>query len=220
MKSWSLAGVVSAGCLAMPAAAQEAPLLTVGPAALVASGLTPRGGVAWLGVSRQGNGVYVAVETTQKQTEADAGGLATLALENDIPTRSVWAVVDISSGGYAVAAPEVFPLQQEPFEVAFLGAGPGGGLDRLLAPHERLLALVVRPGVAAWAVQAGDGKPADSDGLRNGVITLRLADFKPLLSEQRPPATFADGDVVIWLDLRRMSYSAALLMLGGPGVEP
>ncbi len=217
--SWLLAGVVLGG-FATPARAQQAPLLTVEPSGVVASGLTPRGGVAWLGVSRQGNGTYVSVELTQKQNEADAGGLASLAFEDEVPARSIWAVVDISTGAFSVAAPDTFPLQEEPFEISQLGVGPGGSLDRLLAPHERLLALAARPGVGAWAVKGGDGKQGDTDGLRNGIVTLRLADFKPLLSEQRAPVTFADGDVVIWIDMRRMSYSAASLELSGPGVQP
>jgi hypothetical protein len=157
--------------LVCPAAllAQAPPTLAFEPNALVASGVTPKGKVAWFGVARELED-YAAtlVRRDQILEDEDGDGKVRLDIGKPVPAQSVWVAVDLTSGAYAVAVPEGSRAAELPMPGRNPGRG-GAGKPEWVEVNRRFLEIaVVRPGQGAWALTAGDGGRADDDGASDG----------------------------------------------------
>lgn len=195
----------------LAAHAQTAPTLTLGLTSVTASGLTPSGSALWFGATRVGNGAFNQSSLVQKEVSADVTGWTELPLDGELPARSLWAVVDATSGAFAVAVPEGFDRLEEPFVASEVGRSSDGVADRLVAAHPWLFLLVVRPGVGAWSGTVADGRESDADGVKDGVVVAPLAALSPLAGSSPSPAALLAGDVVVWIDPRSLSFTAAPL---------
>lgn len=164
-------------------------------------GLTPGGRAVlwWLAKGTDGFTPWTS-RLTEVLLDEDGDGAVTLSYEEGVPEDSLWTVVDLTSGEYALASPAAGPLREiEPVRglVASL-AGRGEIGDE----RRRLEVLVVRPGIdgeaGAWTAGAEDGSPADGDGRRDGRTQLRLERLEPLEETgPLPPRALRAGDVVI-----------------------
>jgi hypothetical protein len=205
MRSSSLLALFA--LLAAPLAAQ--PALTFEPAAVVASGITPGGQVAWFGVARESEDH--AAKIVRRETVAaddDRDGAVRLDLGREVPLVSIWVVVDLTTGAAAVAAPEGFPLRR--IELPGHGAVSGGtGPDRLELNRGYLELLVARPGLGVWGATVGDGGEADDDGAYDGRVAVALAHLRADGTSPAAPQSLGPGDLLVVIDPNEMEVAVS-----------
>ena len=196
--------------------------ITFEEAALLAAGLTSGGDAVFWSVAREPLGYHQRVVASQGLTVVDALGEARFEPEEGaVLPKSVWAVADVATGGFAVGAPEGFRLREVPFPGQGFEVGAPGLVNRLRHELESLFALVVRPGVGAWEIQAWDTSARDRDGEDDGRVLMALEDLEPLeAAGPGPPERFARGDVIVVIDpVSLRFYATRLLGPPAPGGE-
>jgi len=191
-----------------PASAQAR--LTVSPDEVLAAGLTPAGTAVWLGATQ----VIAADEVPEiraylRTVTAGKDGMARLEIPGGVPEHSVWVVVDFTTGASGSASPAGFPLRALPWRGQGVVRASGTG-DRVEDVRQTGDLLLVRPGVGAWFVGAGDGGPADADGIADGTLRISLGVLKPLeASGGPPPSEVGARDVLVMLDPRTLELTIA-----------
>lgn len=131
-----------------------------------------------------------------------AAGAAAVELTEVEPLRSAWAVVDLTTGVYALTPSDV----EMTFEVPPPDRAPAVGLDvqsvysLLEDRRETIELLVVRPGVGAWTHTASDGGLVDEDGAPDGRLKVNLAAATPVGETPDIFRKLQKGDVVIGFD--------------------
>lgn len=204
----------------LAAAASAPPELAVSfeEAAVLAAGLTPGGDAVFWSVAREPLGYHQRIVPRSAVVVVDALGEARFALEEGgpVPLKSAWAVADVASGAFAVAAPPGFRLRQVPFPGRAFEVGAPGVVNRLRHELESLYLLVVRPGVGAWQLEAWDRGPKDRSGADDGRVLTSLEDLEPLEpAGPDPPERFAGGDLIVVVEPAELRYYATRL-LGAP----
>jgi hypothetical protein len=133
--------------------------------------------------------------------------------------KSVWAVADLVTGAFAIAAPPGFVLREIEFPGNGFAAGAPGRVNRLRHPKASLDLLMIRPGVGAWRLRAHDTGLADHDGEDDDRVLTDLDDLEPLEpGGPEPPERYAREDVVVVVDPEDLTYYATRL-LGPPAPE-
>lgn len=196
--------------------------LTFEDAAVVAAGLTPGGDAVFWSVGREPLGYHQRVVRSEGIEVVDALGEARFEPEEGaILLKSVWAVVDTATGGFAVGAPERFHLREVPFPGRGFEVGAPGLVNRLRHELESLFVLVVRPGVGAWRLEAWDTSEKDRDGEDDGRVLMDLEDLEPMeASGAGPPERFARDDVIVVVEpVSLRFYATRLLGPPAPGGE-
>jgi hypothetical protein len=203
--------------LARPAWAQagpSGPTLSVTDQSVVAAGMTPGGAVVWLGMARRVAEYEATFVRRQGTMQADAKGQVTLPLTEAVPLQSIWAVIDLQSGGYATASPAGFaPLAIELGPGAFEVRGAGLA-DRLVDVADYAEVLVVRPGKGAWGKAVGRGGADDEGNPGDAALRLALDRLEPLPGTSGPPpGKLSAGDLVFVLHPQAMGL--AVVSFGG-----
>lgn len=194
--AWMVLLVMSAA----PAAA--APLrMVLEEDAVVISGVTAKGEVALLGVTREiGEDEYpTARRHLEVLTDEDGDGVVRYPVEGGVPLRSLFAAVDLASGDFETVSPEILGFRRVPWR----GRGParrGDGKDSVEDRRRILELLVVRPSVGVWTARLKDGDGSDGDGVIDGRVEGLLESLSPLGSGHEAPSVFQRGDVVLALD--------------------
>lgn len=205
--------------LLLPSALQAAPTVTFEPGGVRAGGITAGGKAVLFSVSREGQGFSLRSASREEILEdTDKDGVVLLDLGKAAPFRSIWAVIDLTSGEHTLASPEGYtPTVIELPPGALRGnAGGNGKPDRVDDRRYALEVLVVRPGQGAWRQSLGDGDPDDEDGATNGRIQWATAKGKPVKDGAAAPADFDPGDVIIAIDPVRMEVYTVRLPGGRP----
>ncbi len=190
--------------------------LTFSSNGVLVDGVSPDSELAVFAASRVGLGYFVRVEVVREVLVADEAGHAEYRLPGELAPRSVWAAVDLASGEFALAAPSIDGLSEDPFSAGAFFTSDSGEVDRLRHDHRVIEALVVRPSWdeearGVWSLRLADGDPAtDADGLFDRTVTLALGSLEPL-DGGPPPSRFAVGDVVIMIDPDNLQVSAVRL---------
>jgi len=174
------------------------------------SGLPPGGRVALMSLSRTAVDSIVRVERRDELlTDDDSDGVVRLELDGGPALRSVWVVVDLATGGWAVGYPEGFPGR----ELAIGGRGrpePAPAATRFDQPGEQFEVLLVRPGAetaaGVWGGALGDGGARDRDGLVDGSVRVTPAELG-LLGERSAPEAFGGGDVLVLVEPRGLAHA-------------
>jgi hypothetical protein len=174
--------------------------------AVAVAGITPMGLAVVVGVGRDRVAFSPRTVRFDQVVEADESGAARFELPDDqvVPDRSVWAVVDLATGSWAVAAPKGA-------EVRLIGSparGLGAAARFLDQDGRRLDVLLVRPestseGAEAagfWGLRVGDGGVMDSDQERNHRLSLRFTDLVPLGDSPPAPEELVPKDVLVGVD--------------------
>jgi hypothetical protein len=191
--------------LAVPAAAAS-PALSFESNAVVAGGVTPQGRVVWFSIAREiSRRAATIVPRVELQTDIDGDGKVRLELGGEVPLRSIWFAVDLETGEAGVAAPEGFPL----LEAQMPGRAIPAALNRLDLERRFVYLLLVRPGVGAWTLRAGDGGASDEDGQPDGTLRATLADLTTAGDGPPPPAHVSPGDLLLVIDPNRMTFLRA-----------
>jgi hypothetical protein len=132
-------------------AAQVVPVTPLVPAiesdSVAVSGITPRGKAIFLGVTREvGDDDYPTVRMYQEEVEdRDGDGAVRLDLERPLPKRTLFVVIDATTGEAKAVTSAEFGLRLRDWR----GGGPGltgNGLARLAERSALAQVVLVRPG--------------------------------------------------------------------------
>ena len=195
--------------IALPVVAE--PTITFDASAVVASGITPNGQVAWFSIAwDRWQGMNRV--TRRDRIDTDAGtGEVTFDLDGPVPVNSIWVAVDLSTGTYSAARPGDPQLKIDALPGAWLEKGAGGAVDALQADRDFLEILVARPGVGAWGESVGHGGASDLGGGADGVTRAGLGAMRPIGRTASAPSKATPGDVVVLIDPNAMQCFAATL---------
>ena len=140
--------------LAAPLFAAPPPEISFEPEAVVAQGITAGGEAVWFSVAREVSRRSINVVPRHSVArDEDGDGAVRLELGQEVPLRSIWFAVDLTTGDAAMAVPEGFPLLEMDLPANAIPAA----LDRLELQRRFAYLLLVRPGVGAWHLRVGDG---------------------------------------------------------------
>ena len=195
-------------------ATSAAPVITFLEQSVQIEKLTPGGAIAWMSVSIESDrGMNRLVPRNGSLVDTDGDGQAEIALDVAIALRSVWVVVDISNGEFAIVTPEGFESRViAPDGLMGRARGVRQALDALEIERNEIELLVARPHVGAWHISAMEGSPQDRDGANDRVLTMRFADLKPLgVPGSAVPGTLKPGDLVIAIDPEDLSHFSAVI---------
>jgi hypothetical protein len=187
------------------------PTISLTETQVVATGLTPGGKLAWLGVAREREGWTTRVTQWQDANAvADSAGRAVLDLGRAVPVKSIWVVVDMTTGAFAADAPPAYPWA---VETDFPTAGATFASDRasivsLQDDKQQLEVLVVRPKVGAWRATIRHDDPGSRDSA--GVL-LTPSDLAPWGKAPSSPGLLVPGDVIVGIDPDGFTYFARQL---------
>lgn len=192
-------------------------LVTFEEAAVVAAELTPGGDAVFWSVAREPLGSVQRVVRHQGVEVVDAQGEARFEPESgEVLLKSVWAVAEVATGAFAIAAPPGFVLREIPFPGNGFAVGAPGRVNRLRHPKSALDLLMIRPGVGAWRLRAHDTGLADRDGEDDDQVMTDLDDLEPFdPAGPEPPERYARDDVILVIDPEDLTYYATRL-LGPP----
>jgi hypothetical protein len=128
-----------------------------------------------------------------------------------IPQKSVWTVVDVSTGSFSVSAPDGFAPSITSLPSNALGRGTNGVLNRLSKAGDYFDILVVQPGTGAWSVTVGDGGASDADGSQDGKVSADLGAMTSIGPPVAPPKRFDAGDVLLVIDSKTFEVSTLVI---------
>jgi hypothetical protein len=212
------ASAVTPVSLSSGASAPPELAITFEESAVLAADLTPDGEALFFSLARIPLGYTQRVERRVESLPVDALGEASYEIEvgGPVPEKSVWAVVDLSSGAFAIAAPGSFFLDESPVPGNAFEVGAPGLLNRFRHTFPWVDMVLVRPGVGAWTLRASDGGGQDRDGTANGRTVTALEDAEPVGVSPEPPDRFQEDDVLVVIDPRELRFYATRL-IGPPG---
>jgi len=194
----------------VPAAIGAEPKLILDGQEVRVEGLTPGGQAVWFGIAHERDDwITVVVRREDLLPDDDRDGAVAFKLDHGVALLSIWAVVDLATGDFAIASPEGAEARPVDWPGNSVVRGPRGALQILQARREFLEVLLVRPGVGAWGLSLGDGGASDADARSDGTIQADLARMKAVKSDTPPPAEFLPGDVAVVIDPTTMEYYAA-----------
>lgn len=203
--NWVLPGLVA---LAWVAPARAALTVAAEENALVASGATVGGQVAWLAVLRTDQRYHAELEIQRELlTDDDNDGTVRLPLPAGVPWKSVWVAVDVTSGSTALGFPDEFEVSSQPLPLGSLLRDGAGDLDLLHFVSNYAEWLIVRPGAGAWSAAVRDDGNADTDGGLPGESLVPLADFTAVAGSATPPAALASGDRIVVIEPETFTVS-------------
>jgi hypothetical protein len=190
-----------------PSSPKPQPRISFEEKAVVASGLTPGGTVAWFGVQRRVDADFSGeIVRLWDAGKVGADGTARIDLPTPVSPRSLWTAVDVTSGEFDVVAPSRYRIAR-PEKPGRLRAGQGANPDDIEDERPYLAGLVVRPGEGAWSFSGGDGGPRDEDGQNDGRVRFAMDKLDPLPGSPAAPAKAKGTDLWIVVDLLKMEVS-------------
>ena len=154
---------------------------------------------AWFSIAHTSDsrGGMMLVNRAFLRGDDDGDGRVQLILEEAPPSSSLWMVVDLKSGDYAIETVTRNPPRRRALTPAMVRpSDPSGGRARFLDDHARATVFVVRPGVGAWVGKIHDGSPEDADGAVDGHLAAQIAKFVAVGNSPPAPDDFLRGDVV------------------------
>ena len=132
--------------LALPVAAAEPAEISFEKEAVVASGLTAKGKAVWFSLAREiSRNATTIVPRIEIRSDDDGDGEVRLELDREVPRKSIWFAVDLTTGEMAVATPGSFPRIDKDLPARAIPAA----LNRLELDRQFAYVVVIRPGVGA-----------------------------------------------------------------------
>lgn len=173
--------------------------------------VTPGGEVVVFHASRQSEGLIPSVGIHRGVwVDEDGDGVITQELGQEAPRRAVVVAVDLSSGAVTLAAREASLVTETELPADALVTSPAGEASTLRHHRSRVEMVVVRPGVGAWKISAGDGAETDLDPTKpgaepvsDGTVHFSLDRMEPVAGasvQAEPPAGVLPGDVLVMID--------------------
>jgi hypothetical protein len=205
--------------LAGPHAPQTFPKQMGGPTlqfdddGITATRATPGSLVAFAGVSIGSHNFMLTVDKPAALVPVDANGQARFDVPGGVNPRSVWLVVDGTSGGYTVWAPPGMVIREMDFPGAGYQTNSKGMAEKIDIDRFRVEAFFIRPGVGIWSSELEDGTAIDQDQIRNGRFTAGVGNLGVLAGNGPIPDDVQEGDRFFVVD--PVSLEFAVQSLGG-----
>lgn len=194
------------------AALAQAPAVTITfeENAIVASGISTSGDAAFFAVLQEQEEFSVAsLRRDELVADTDGDGIARLEMPDGVPTRSIWAVVDVRTGNYALAVPQGYRLRMaedtEDHGVRRDNKGHIAHIERVMGFAEML---VVRPGQGAWMGSAGQGSMSDKDFMDDGKLLIAFDELYPQGNSGASPGHLQPGDTIVLIEPVEMQVFA------------
>lgn len=169
--------IVSAGS----ARALEVPRIGFETGSVVASGVTPGGETLMIGISKRWAAWQSSVDCNAEfVVDGDQDGRVELDPPGGLERASMWAVVDLSTGIWAVAGPQGSPIRAVESRMKRLPATFSSERSRVQLAGRSLEVFAVRPKVGAWRLPASDAGSADRDGTPDGNLVVDFAESTPI----------------------------------------
>ena len=166
---------------------------------VVVARVTPGASTAWFGAAHQWKGYRLRVhEYVSVLADDDRDGIVRFRLPAG-SQRSVWTVVDLANGDYAVEASPGSRLYRRPLPPSAFHARGNGQRAGVVHGEEVALFWLIRPGVGAWMARVDDGSAADGDAAFDGHVAALLDSMTAVGASPPPPDDFVNGDIVIGL---------------------
>jgi hypothetical protein len=190
------------------------PVVTfTGLSALNITGVTKNATVAVCGIGDVFvNGIERHVTQTKILT-TDAVGAAQLAIDHPA-FQSIWVVVDMTTGTYAVASPPGYVRKQ--MRVTPGTAADLGGVD---LNWPLLEVFFIRPSAGIWYGIVADGRAQDADKQANGKVRVDLRSMRPLESATGTLSHVQAGDVILCDDPNMLESFVIHVGKGAPGAR-
>lgn len=177
--------------------------------AVVVDGLTPGGGVALFGITREPKGFYSRMSRViELVPDDDRDGRAEYKLKAPFVSRSIWCAVDVRSGAHTIVTGGGYPNDRQAKDGVSRGRrGTDGETSRIEHERQSVELLLVRPGGEVWWLPATAGGWAD-DGTAAGTPTFStsIEKFIPVTKHSQPIRSISRGDVVLAIDPMTMEY--------------
>jgi hypothetical protein len=209
MKTWPLWCIAAALLTSTVHAAN--PVVTIDEQLLTATEVTPGGDVVVFSLWRDRTTWQTEqVRVSDVVPDTDIDGTITYDPGRRIALQSVWFVADLATGDYAAGSPQDFsPRASAPDVLSFMQDERNETVAVSFSGPE-VIALLVRPGVGAWRLDAGDGADGDDDSQQDGTIELDVSSFSPVGdSRTAAPPALLPGDVIVTVNPRNLDYIAA-----------
>lgn len=192
-------------------AEQTAPPLSIGfeEKGVTAAGLTPGGNAALFMMSRQPDVFITRMRQRSAMLTGGADGTARYQGADAVVSSSVWAVVDIESGRYAVACPsgDCAPLQRTLSTASFFKNNAAGETEALDIPLEMVDVFLVSPKSGIWHAMIGDGGDRDEDGLLDGKARISVEKFTGFHTDAPPPKKLKKGDLLLCFQPMNLNFA-------------
>jgi hypothetical protein len=205
------------------AVALSAATIELQPNAVVAHDISPGADVVFFGVGLSPHGYSSRLEQWAEVVRGSEGSTsARLELKEPLAYKSMWAIVDLSTGSYALASPAGYTARQAVISRSLLRKGNGDAADLLTERREFVEMLLVTPKQGVWQFTAMDGA-GDDDEKDDGQVSASIEHFRPLGASKNAPKKLSAGDVIIMFDYNRMeawAFSATDELLRGADATP
>jgi len=141
-----------------------------------------------------------------RQQTADGDGAASFDLRRDLEAVSMWVAFDITSGAYGSCGSRALKLREAELPSRALRRGRANKVEAFETHFDYVYSLLVRPGVGAWEMVAGDGAAGDSDGVLNGNTNLAPEALKAVGETRAVFDEVRAGDIVAVFVPHQMGY--------------
>ncbi len=197
---------------ASAAFAAPAPLtVRLEPSAIVAEGLSPHGNVLLFGVSVESRGFNDAIRRWDRVASDDDGdGRVTFAFEEEIPFRSIWAVVDLRGDDYVVVTPQGTTVPQ-PVPPGALRPGAKDEIAGLELTGTVAYVAIIRGGAGAWGLNVDANGRNDDDQTDAAVMRVDPNKLSSLAGNAPPPRVLVPGDLLLIINPLDMEFFATRL---------
>jgi hypothetical protein len=193
--------------------------IVVAQRAITVSGLSPGSTAVFFGIAQVPiPHAYMNRVQRWAVTVEDTGhsGTITYDLQQDVPSASVWAVVDLRNAHYAIVSGPGIGLHEIAIDNP-LRKGPALSVDRFAFSHGYLDLLYVHPGLGSWTWSAVGGSTADNGGPNNATI-VSLAAGRPVGQSGAKPASFLPGGILVAIDFMHLEIAVVSVdqqLIGG-----
>ena len=192
-------------------AAQTAPPVSIAFEArgVTAFGLTPGGSAALFMMSRQPDVFVTRMRQRSAMLTGGADGTARYEGADAVVSSSVWAVIDVESGRYAIACPsgDCSPLQRTLSTASFFKNNAAGEAEGLDIPLEMADVFLVSPKSGVWHVMLGDGGDKDEDGMLDGKSRITIEKFAGFHTDAPAPKKLKKGDLLLCFQPMSLNFA-------------
>ena len=195
------AGICGAMALALPLCAAPKPAIRFEANAVVGERITAGGAATWFSIAHEPQPYHLRLrERATSVRDDDRDGVVRLELNANVPPDSVWVLIDMTTGEYAVAQPAEGRIRLRKLPPPAMVKKGNGASAKFAQTYEFVNYWFIRPGVGAWFRQSEDGGEGDDDGKPDGKATVNLDAFSPVGDSPRAPNDFQRGDLVLVVD--------------------
>jgi hypothetical protein len=184
-------------------AANNALTVTLEPARITVTGVTPGAQVLFFGAGFEPQGFHAVLHRWSKVVSDTQHGSVSYVFDAPVTWNSLWIVADLRTGSYAVISTPGFPTIKSELTRRSLKRDATGAVSQLHFSRPAADFLYIAPGGGAWSLLARDGDENDADGSPDGETTLDLLRADPVEGTDRIKQ-FTPGGTLFVIDPTRL----------------